>query len=55
MHFVYRSFLRLPQRLPGERKKEFIGFHPLLHRPPASPYELFIKRSTQLAEIGCDI
>lgn len=55
MHFVYRSSLNLPQRLPGESKREFIGFHPLLPRPPASPYKLFIKRSSQLAEIGCDV
>lgn len=55
MHFVYRSSLNLPRRLPGESKREFIGFHPLLPRPPASPYKLFIKRSSQLAEIGCDV
>lgn len=55
MHFVYRSSLNLPRRLPGESKREFIGFHPPLPRPPASPYKLFIKRSSQLAEIGCDV
>lgn len=55
MHFVYRSSLNLPRCLPGESKREFIGFHPLLRRPPLSPYKLFIKRSSQLAEICCDV
>lgn len=54
MHFVYRSSLNLPRHLPGESKREFIGFHPPLPCLPASPYKLFIKRSSQLAEIGCD-
>lgn len=58
MHFVYRSSLNLAQRLPGENHRDYIGFSPSAASParvPTSSYKCFIKRSTQLAETGCDV